>query len=44
MAHRSLRHWLYVRLDPGAWHRKGLSPLNRFFVAFIALAVFCAVI
>ena len=42
--HRPLRHWFYVRLQPAAWHRRGLSPLNRFFVAVIALAVLTAVI
>ena len=40
----SLRHWLYVRLQPTAWHRRGLSPLNRFFVIVIGVAVITAVI
>lgn len=41
---RSVRRWFYERLQPAAWHRRGLSPLNKFFVAIIALAVLTAVI
>ena len=32
---RSWRRWLYVNLHPPAWHRRGLSPLNRLVVLVI---------
>ncbi len=38
------RRWLHVNLDPGAWHRRGLSPLNRAVVLVIVLAVLLAVL
>ena len=42
--HTRLRHWLYVRLQPTAWHRKGLSALNKFIVLVIAAAVLVAIL
>jgi voltage-gated potassium channel len=38
-----LRKWLYRNLQPAAWHKTGLSPLNRFIVVVICLAVAVAV-
>ena len=26
---KTWRRWLYVNLHPPAWHKRGLSPLNR---------------
>lgn len=42
--HRSWRRWLYVNLHPPAWHRRGLSPLNRLVVLVILLAVGLAIL
>ena len=42
--HRSWRRWLYVNLHPPAWHRRGLSPLNRLVALAILLAVGVAVL
>jgi len=42
--HRSWRRWLYVNLHPPAWHRRGLSPLNRLVVLVIILAVGLAIL
>lgn len=42
-AHR-LRHWLYVNLQPGAWPRRGLSPLNKLIGLMIVLAVTLAIL
>ncbi len=41
---RSWRRWLYVNLHPPAWHRRGLSPLNRLVVLVIILAVGLAIL
>lgn len=38
------RRWLYVNLNPAAWPKRGLSPLNRAIVTLITLAVVVAVI
>ncbi|WP_442581435.1 potassium channel family protein [Mesorhizobium sp. ASY16-5R] len=42
--HIRLRRWLYIRLQPTAWHRKGLSRLNKFIVLMIAAAVLVAIL
>ncbi|MEQ1952822.1 potassium channel family protein [Mesorhizobium sp. CN2-181] len=42
--HIRLRRWLYIRLQPTAWHRKGLSALNKFIVLVIAAAVLVAIL
>lgn len=36
---KTWRRWLYVNLHPPAWHKRGLSPLNR----LVALAILGAV-
>jgi len=41
---KSWRRWLYVNLHPSAWHRRGLSPLNRLVVLVILLAVGLAIL
>ncbi len=41
---RNWRHWLYVNLHPPAWHRRGLSPLNRLVALVILLAVSLAIL
>jgi len=41
---RAWRHWLYVNLHPPAWHKRGLSPLNRLVVLVILAAVGLAVL
>ena len=38
------RRWLYTNLDPGAWHRRGLSPLNKVVASVIMLAVGLAIL
>jgi voltage-gated potassium channel len=40
----SLRLRLYRQLDPSAWPKSGLSPLNRIICTLIAISVFAAVI
>lgn len=40
----SLRFRLYRQLDPAAWPRRGLSPLNRVICVLIAASVFAAVV
>lgn len=40
----SWRRWLYVNLHPAAWHRHGLSPLNRLVALAILFAVGLAVL
>lgn len=40
----SWRRWLYRNLHPSAWHKRGLSPLNRLVVLVILLAVGLAVL
>ncbi len=40
----SWRRWLYVNLHPSAWHKRGLSPLNRLVVLVILLAVGLAIV
>jgi voltage-gated potassium channel len=42
--HRSWRRWLYVNLHPPAWHKRGLSPLNRLVALAILLAVGLAIL
>lgn len=42
--HRSWRRWLYINLHPSAWHRRGLSPLNRLIALLIILAVVLAIL
>jgi voltage-gated potassium channel len=42
--HRSWRRWLYVNLHPSAWHKRGLSPLNRLIAFAILLAVGLAIL
>ena len=44
MALRTLRHKLYHQLEPSAWPRKGLSPINSFLVFLIVVAVAEAVL
>ena len=39
-----LRRRLYCQLEPAAWRRNGLSPLNRFLFALISLAVVAAIL
>lgn len=41
---RVWRRWLYVNLHPPAWHRRGLSPLNRLVALAILLAVGLAIL
>lgn len=41
---QSWRHWLYVNLHPPAWHKRGLSPLNRLVAAAIVAAVALAIL
>ncbi|MEZ5780152.1 MAG: ion transporter [Rhizobiaceae bacterium] len=38
------RHWAYHNLDMAAWHRAGISPLNRIIVVLILAAVCSAVL
>lgn len=38
------RRRLYTHLHPAAWHKKGLSPLNRIIAVLICLAVIMAVL
>jgi voltage-gated potassium channel len=40
----SARLWLYRQLDPAAWTKPGLSPVNRALVALIILATLLAII
>lgn len=40
----SLRRRLYRQLQPSAWPRNGLSPLNRCLFAMILFAVVCAIL
>lgn len=40
----SWRRWLYRNLHPSAWHKRGLSPLNRLVVFVILLAVGLAIL
>lgn len=41
---RALRHRVYRQLEPTAWPRKGLSPVNSFLVGLILFAVLSAVL
>lgn len=41
---RNWRHWLYRNLHPPAWHKRGLSPLNRIVAAAIVAAVTLAIL
>lgn len=43
-AARSWRKWLYANLEPAAWKREGLSPLNRVLIAMICSAVAFAIV
>ncbi|HMB77789.1 MAG TPA: ion transporter [Kiloniellaceae bacterium] len=38
---QQIRRWLYVNLFPGAWHKRGLSPVNRavFFLVLFSVVV-----
>lgn len=38
------RRWHYVNLHPSAWHKRGLSPLNRLVAVAIILAVGLAIL
>lgn len=38
------RRWLYVNLHPAAWHKRGLSPVNRFIAVIIIFAVMLAIL
>jgi len=40
----ALRRWLYINLQPSAWPKEGLSPLNRIITGVICVAVFLAII
>ena len=42
--HQRLRRWLFVNLDPRAWRRPGLSPLNQTIFASIVVTVTLAVL
>ncbi|MBL8582331.1 MAG: ion transporter, partial [Rhizobiaceae bacterium] len=42
--HESWRRRLYRSLDPSAWHKPGVSPLNRAIIVLILLAVATAVL
>ena len=44
MALRTIRAKFYRQLEPSAWPRKGLSPVNLFLVFLILIAVAEAVI
>jgi len=44
LAGRPLRRRLYCLLEPSAWPKKGLSPLNKAISALIVLATFVAII
>jgi voltage-gated potassium channel len=39
-----LRRWLYINLQPSAWPKEGLSPLNRIITALIFFAVAVAIL
>jgi voltage-gated potassium channel len=40
----SIRNWLYRQLEPCAWPRQGLSPLNWFVSALIVVAVVLSIV
>jgi hypothetical protein len=41
---KTWRRWLYVNLHPPAWHKRGLSPLNRLVALSILGAVALAIL
>lgn len=41
---RAPRRWLYVNLQPSAWPREGLSPLNRVITFLICVGVVLAIL
>jgi voltage-gated potassium channel len=41
---RRFRKWLHVQLDPSAWRRNGLSPVNLIVAAFIVVSCLVAVL